>query len=97
MLKRLRSRLKKEWQKRQVNHVIVKKRSVITFARPSVKAPEVNRYASGQALTVYPSIKDWYELRPVDDDGIMNTEFIRAKDINLGLTFYFLNFLKNHT
>jgi hypothetical protein len=96
MLSRLRGRLRKEWQKRQTNHVKVKRRSAMTYARPSVKAPEVNRYERGQELTVYPSIKGWCELRPVDDDGIMNTEFIRAKDIRLGITFYFLIFLKNH-
>ncbi|WP_400243700.1 hypothetical protein AB3U99_21060 [Niallia sp. JL1B1071] len=56
--------------------------NVTTYARPSVNAIKVNHYEkAGVELTVWPSIKGWFELRPVDFDGIMNTEFIQKKDI----------------
>lgn len=55
---------------------------VKTYARPSLNAIVVNDYKkSGQELGVYPSIKGWYELRPKDTDGIMNTEFVQIKDV----------------
>ncbi|WP_078544328.1 hypothetical protein [Litchfieldia alkalitelluris] len=57
-------------------------KQVKTYARPSEKAIVVNQYDEpGKELTVYPSIKGWYELRPVDFDGIMNTEFIKLEDV----------------
>lgn len=94
MLNSIKRRLRKEWQARQTIHVKVKRDAVMTYARPSLKAPKVNEYIKGQEITVYPSIKGWCELRPVDEDGIMNTEFIRYKDIHLDLAFHFLLVLK---
>ncbi|WEG13165.1 hypothetical protein PU629_02040 [Pullulanibacillus sp. KACC 23026] len=64
-----------------------KKNDVITYARPSRNALVVNRYPKGTELTLYPSVKGWYELRPVDFDGIMNTEFIRAEDVGIESRF----------
>jgi len=56
--------------------------NVTTYARPSVNAIKVNHYEkAGAELKVWPSIKGWYELRPVDFDGIMNTEFVQIKDV----------------
>ncbi|RYL95277.1 hypothetical protein EWI07_01875 [Sporolactobacillus sp. THM7-4] len=55
---------------------------VKTYARPSVHAIVVHTYSKGQELTVYPSVEGWYELRPVDTDGIMNTEFVRKSDVH---------------
>ncbi|GKU83790.1 hypothetical protein [Niallia sp. NCCP-28] len=58
------------------------KENVTTYARPSTNAIQVNHYGEGEhELTVYPSVEGWYELRPVDYDGIMNTEFIQKKDV----------------
>ena len=58
------------------------KEEVTTYARPSVKAIKVNHYKnSGKELTVYPSVNGWYELRPVDTDGVMNTEFVQKIDV----------------
>lgn len=57
--------------------------AVKTYARPSKRAIIVNEYTKGAELTVYHFIKGWYELRPVDVDGIMNTEFISSEDVNL--------------
>ncbi|MFD1848655.1 hypothetical protein [Oceanobacillus bengalensis] len=59
----------------------VRNKEVCTYARPSKKAIIVKHYDKGVQLTVYPIIKGWYELRPVDVDGIMNTEFIEESEI----------------
>ncbi|WP_141603619.1 hypothetical protein [Terrilactibacillus laevilacticus] len=57
-------------------------KNVITYARPSTNAIVVNKHSKkGVELTVYPSIDGWYELRPVDFDGIMNTEFVQKADV----------------
>ncbi|MCJ8007978.1 hypothetical protein ACFFF5_14670 [Lederbergia wuyishanensis] len=58
--------------------------NVSTFARPSVNSIVVNKYdKKGKELTLYPIEEGWYELRPVDHDGVMNTEFIQAKHIKI--------------
>ncbi len=60
---------------------IVKKNDVYSYARPSKNAIKVNQFNKGDEITVYPLIKGWLELRPVDTDGIMNTEFIAESEI----------------
>ncbi|MBT2678835.1 hypothetical protein J7E38_07445 [Bacillus sp. ISL-35] len=56
--------------------------NVKTYARPSVNAKVVNEHNnSGQELIVYPSVEGWFELRPVDTDGVMNTEFVQIRDV----------------
>jgi hypothetical protein len=56
--------------------------NVKTYARPSVNAKVVNEHInSGQELIVYPSVEGWFELRPVDTDGVMNTEFVQIRDV----------------
>ncbi|MBP1915465.1 hypothetical protein J2Z23_002446 [Lederbergia galactosidilyticus] len=60
---------------------IVKKNSVFSYARPSKKAIKVNQFNKNDEIIVYPLIKGWFELRPVDTDGIMNTEFIAESEI----------------
>ncbi|KAF0824999.1 hypothetical protein V7200_10630 [Cytobacillus firmus] len=62
--------------------VVTLKDNVKTFARPSVNSIVVNEYSkSGKELIVYPSVDDWYELRPVDVDGVFNTEFVQKIDV----------------
>lgn len=57
------------------------KDDVYTYARPSKNAIKVNHFNKGDQITVYPLIEGWFELRPVDTDGIMNTEFIAESEI----------------
>ncbi|MBN6885258.1 hypothetical protein ACUXCC_000393 [Cytobacillus horneckiae] len=62
--------------------VRVIKGNIKTYARPSVNSIVVNEYKqSGKELTVYPIVKDWYELRPVDFDGVLKTEFIQKSNV----------------
>lgn len=64
--------------------VITVKNHVKTYARPSINAIIVNDHPlAGKELTVYPSIEGWYELRPVDIDGVLNTEFVQKSDIKI--------------
>lgn len=59
------------------------KSDVYTYARPSINSIVVHHYTeSGVELTIYPSVKGWYELRPVDTDGVMNTEFVQVSDVD---------------
>ena len=59
------------------------KHNVYTYARPSINSIVVQHLEeSGTELTIYPSIKGWYELRPVDVDGVMNTEFVQVNDVD---------------
>jgi hypothetical protein len=59
-------------------------KNVKTYARPSTHAIVVQTIEDmGHQLTVYPSIKGWYELRPVDEDGVLRTEFIQMTDVLL--------------
>ncbi len=58
------------------------KKKVSTYARPSTNAIKINFYKKpGKEITVYSSVEGWYELRPRDTDGIMNTEFIQKIDV----------------
>jgi hypothetical protein len=59
-------------------------KNVTTYARPSIHALKVQTFEDmGHLLTVYPSIKGWYELRPVDEEGVMRTEFVQITDVLL--------------
>lgn len=62
--------------------VITLKDNVKTYARPSVNAIIVNEHPkAGKELIVYPSVQGWFELRPVDTDGVLNTEFVQKSDV----------------
>ncbi|GIN69661.1 hypothetical protein J14TS2_01360 [Bacillus sp. J14TS2] len=61
---------------------MIKNNDVYSYARPSKNAIKVNHFNEGDEITVYPLIKGWFELRPVDIDGIMNTEFIAESEIS---------------
>ncbi|WEG13167.1 hypothetical protein PU629_02050 [Pullulanibacillus sp. KACC 23026] len=87
MLNKLKKRLRKEWRKHQEFKIKIRRASVTTYARPSEKALVVQHYTKGQNMRAYPSVKGWFELRPVDTDGIMNTEFIRTQDVRLDSLF----------
>lgn len=57
-------------------------KNVMTYARPSTNAIVVQTIEDiGHTLTVYPSVKGWYELRPVDEEGVLRTEFVQEKDV----------------
>lgn len=62
--------------------VKVKGNNIKSYARPSTNALVVKEYKTGDVITAYPSIEGWYELRPVDENGIMHTEFIEKKHTN---------------
>ncbi len=78
----------------KMNAVKIKRANVVSYKRPSVQAIRATTYTkAGQVITVYPTIKGWFEMRRIDKEGVRYAEFIQRKDIRFTVE-YVLNLIK---
>ena len=73
------------------SQVKIKQANTVSYKRPSVNAiPATTFTKAGEVITVYPTIKGWFEIRRIEKDGTHFAEFIQMKDVRYTSSYLML-------